>query len=58
MRKRRWDKQQLSNTIQSSLIYRQVLSKIGLRQAGGNYQQIRKYVQEYGFNVSHFKGRG
>jgi len=56
-RKRKWSKQQLNNAIKVSSSYRQVLSKIGLRQAGGNYQQIRKYIKEYGFNVSHFKGK-
>ncbi len=32
--------------------------KLGLREAGGNYEQIKKYIKEYGLNIKHFKGRG
>lgn len=41
-----------------SFSYRQVLSKLGLREAGGNYDQIKKYIKEYDFDSKHFKGRG
>ena len=57
MKKRKWNEQQLSNAIKTSTSYRQVLNKIGLRQAGGNYQQIKKYIQEYEFDISHFTGK-
>lgn len=30
---------------------------IGLKEAGGNYQQIKKYLKLYCFDHSHFKGR-
>jgi hypothetical protein len=56
MRKRSWTKQQLSSAVKNSLSYRQVLGKLQLRQAGGNYEQLKKYVRDYGFDVSHFKG--
>lgn len=32
--------------------------KLGLKQAGGNYAQVKKYIKEYNLNSSHFKGRG
>lgn len=32
----------------------EVLEKIKLRKAGGNYRQIRKYITEYEIDVSHF----
>lgn len=32
--------------------------KLGLREAGGNYEQAKKYIKEYGLNIKHFKGRG
>lgn len=30
--------------------------KLGLREAGGNYQQIQKYAEEYNLDTAHFKG--
>lgn len=31
--------------------------KLNLRDAGGNYSQIKKYSKEYRLNIKHFKGR-
>lgn len=58
MRKRKWSKKQLEEAIKSSFSYRQVLKKLGLVEAGGNYDQVKKYIEEYKFDNSHFKGRG
>lgn len=30
--------------------------KIGLVEAGGNYDQVKKYINELGIDISHFKG--
>ncbi len=57
MRKRSWTANQLKEAVKSSLSYRQVLSKLGLREAGGNYEQVKKYIREYKLNKKHFKGR-
>lgn len=37
---------------------RQVLQKLGLREAGGNYSTIRQAIQELSIDISHFKGQG
>ena len=58
MRPRSWTKQQLEDAIIKSRSYRSVLSKLGLREAGGNYAQIRKYIAEHKLNIDHFKGQG
>src|SRR3989338_3737810 len=58
MRKRSWRLEQLRFAVKHSFSYRQVLAKLGLREAGGNYDQIKKYIKEYNLNVAHFKGRG
>ncbi len=58
MRKRSWTIQQLENAVKKSFSYRQVLAKLNLREAGGNYEQIKKYIKEYRLNAKHFKGRG
>ncbi|MBU2578822.1 HNH endonuclease [Patescibacteria group bacterium] len=57
MRKRSWTENQLIQAVKGSSIYRQVLAKLKLREAGGNYEQIKKYIKEYKLNVKHFKGR-
>lgn len=58
MNKRLWTKECLEKAIRESRSYRQVLCKIGLKEAGGNYVQLKKYIKEYNFDISHFKGRG
>jgi len=57
MRKRSWTTQQLKEAIKSSTSFRQVLRKLGLREAGGNYFQLQKYIKELKFDITHFKGR-
>ncbi len=58
MKKRSWTKIQLEKAVVESFSYRQVLAKLGLREAGGNYEQIKKYILENNLPVNHFKGRG
>ena len=55
-RKRRWNEKQLREAVKKSLSIRQVLTKLGLREAGGNYSQIKKYLKEFGINTQHFTG--
>ncbi len=56
MRKRSWSKEQLEQAVSSSMSLRQVLIKLSLREAGGNYEQVKKYIKEYNLDRSHFKG--
>lgn len=35
-----------------------MIAKLGLVEAGGNYDQIKKYIQESGFSTKHFTGMG
>jgi len=56
-KKRTWTSDQLEDAVRNSTSYRQVLIKLGLREAGGNYDQIKKYVKELDLDVSHFKGK-
>jgi len=58
MKKRSWTERQLKEAVKNSYSYRSVLVKLGLREAGGNYAQIKKYISEYGLNIKHFKGKG
>ncbi|MDO8557560.1 MAG: HNH endonuclease signature motif containing protein [Candidatus Jorgensenbacteria bacterium] len=58
MKKRSWTETQLKDAVKNSFSFRQVLVKLGLREAGGNYEQIKKYIKEFGLDNKHFKGRG
>ena len=57
MRKRSWTDLQLREAVQSSSSYRHVLGALGLRDAGGNYEQVKKYIKEYNLDTRHFTGR-
>lgn len=57
MRKRSWTQSQLEEAIKTSFSLRQVLYKIGLKPAGGNYRQLFKYIKEFQFDISHFRGK-
>ena len=43
IKRRSWTEKQLQEAVRVSSSYRQALSKLGLRPAGGNYEQIKKY---------------
>jgi hypothetical protein len=58
VRPRKWTIKQLEEAAKDSRSIRQVLKKLGLKEAGGNYSQINKYLRFYKINTSHFKGRG
>jgi 5-methylcytosine-specific restriction endonuclease McrA len=57
-KKRKWNQEELRRAVSSSTSVRQVLGKIGLIQAGGNYNQINKYIKKLNINTKHFKGKG
>ena len=56
-KKRSWTIEQLEEAVKASGSVRQVLAKLGLKEAGGNYAQIRKYINELGLNIVHFHGQ-
>jgi len=58
VKKKSWTQKQLINAVKNSRSVRQILQKIGLKEAGGNYSQIKKYLHLYNIDVSHLKGRG
>ncbi len=58
MTRRSWSEKDLETAVNASTSVRQVLRKLNLREAGGNYVQIRKYLDELNIDSSHFRGRG
>lgn len=56
-KKRTWTAEQLKSAVQNSTSYRQVLGKLNLREAGGNYDQLKKYTRELKLDTAHFTGK-
>lgn len=56
-RKRSWTEEELKKAVRESKSIRQVLCRLGLKMAGGNYSQIKKYIKELKINKSHFTGQ-
>ncbi len=57
MKPRTWDIKQLEKAVETAKSIRQVLSKLGLREAGGNYVQIKKYIRKSKISTKHFTGQ-
>lgn len=58
MRQSKYTDVQLVAAVQNSNSVRQVLSKLGLAEAGGNYSTIKRRIQLLEINISHFNGQG
>lgn len=54
----KYTKEEVSQFISESTSIRQVLSKLGIKEAGGNYSTMRKFIQKHGIDTSHFTGHG
>ena len=52
-----YTKEQLTDAIKASTSIRQVLIKLNLKEAGGNYNTIKTDIKNYNIDVSHFKGQ-
>jgi 5-methylcytosine-specific restriction endonuclease McrA len=50
--------EQFETAVKHSLTYAEVLSKVGLIPAGGNYSTLRARIQALGLDTSHFRGKG
>ena len=58
MKKITYTKQQLLDAIKNNISLAGTLNSLGLKPSGGNYKQIKKYIQLYQIDVSHLKGKG
>jgi len=54
---KKWTEKDLRSAVLNSTSVRQVLNKIGLIEAGGNYEQVKKYIGKLKINTKHFKGK-
>jgi len=51
-------KEWLEELCKDSVSYAEVLKKAGRKIAGGNQTHLKKKIEEYGIDISHFKGQG
>ena|ERR1039458_9465842 len=58
MSKRSWTDEQLIAAVKTSYSYRNVIKLLGLVPAGGNYEQLKKYIIELNLDTAHFTGKG
>lgn len=54
----RWNIVDLKKAIETSTSIRQVIEKLGLVPAGGNYEQIKKAIREYALDTTTITGMG
>ena len=54
----KYTKQQLIEAVKSSTSVRQVLGKLGLKEAGGNYSSTKNRINQLSLDTSHFTGQG
>lgn len=55
---RKYTKELLESIVTTSTSTAQVLRKLGLKEAGGTHHYIKKKIDQYKIDISHFKGRG
>lgn len=53
-----WDLDLLPMVVKSSVSIREVIKKLGLIPAGGNYRHIKQIIAELDIDTSHFLGQG
>jgi 5-methylcytosine-specific restriction endonuclease McrA len=58
MRKRKFTKEELIEACIKSRSKREILIRLGLKEAGGNYKQLEKYCLEYSIKIEHLVGQG
>jgi len=57
-KKSRYTDEQFIRAVKDSGSVKQVLEKIGLVQAGGNYAHVKELIDRMGLDTSHFHGQG
>lgn len=58
MHLRKYTIEQLKEAVSTSYSYRQTLKKLSVVPAGGNYQVLKKAIQHFELDASHFRGQG
>jgi len=56
MRNKSWTIKQLKIAVKESKSVRGVIKSLGLIPAGGNYEQVKRYIDTYDLSTKHFTG--
>lgn len=56
-KKRSWQNDQLILAVKESKSLRGVIGMLGLKPTGGNYDQVKKYINEFNLQTNHFTGK-
>lgn len=57
MNKKKWTDEQFINAVKTSFSYAEVLRKIGLKEAGSNYDTVKRKIAELNLDTSHMTGK-
>lgn len=57
MERHKYSVNDLKNAVQNSRSIAQVLNKLGIVPAGGNYQTVKRRIAKYSIDTSHFGGQ-
>lgn len=57
-RKRKWTENDLIVAVSNSSSYAEILSKLDLAIAGGNYKLVQSHINRLELDISHLKGQG
>jgi len=53
----RYSEENLEKVVRESKTLKEVILGLGIRAAGGNYKVVKKYIEKYKLDTSHFKDR-
>lgn len=57
MKRKGYTNEQVILAVKNSTSIRQVLNKLGLKEAGGNYQSLHTLIKTLGLDITHFHGQ-
>lgn len=52
-----YKKENLESVVKESFSLAEVLRKLGRHDCGGNYKTLKKYIDKYNLDTSHFTGQ-
>ncbi len=50
----KWSEENIKNIVNKSTTYKECLERLGIRAAGSNYKQLKKYIKLYNIDITHF----
>lgn len=58
MKKAKYSKEDVENAVKNAITQKQALINLGLRAAGSNFKTLKKYINKYSIDISHFNPDG